>query len=132
MTIRESPLAQGEIAQVLRGHLHTRTPYAVTQLIADIEALSPALLDVWAVRHRREHGHLISGVTVTELDRDMVRRIIRIAKIKGAKRADGGMLVTGPSAEIRRLTRIIRPLLAQAEYDDQFLDALLKTVERHG
>lgn len=71
----------------------------------------------------------MADATVAELDREAVRRISRTADVEAAGRADEGILVTGPEAQIRALLRIVRSLLSEDEREEQLMEVLLQNVE---
>jgi hypothetical protein len=49
-------LSQSELISTVRGLTHTHRPYPITQLIRDIEELTPEHLDLWA-RRQAGTGH---------------------------------------------------------------------------
>lgn len=65
--------------------------------------------------------------TVAELDRDALKRIARAGEV--ASEGEEGLLVTGPEAEVRRLVRVVRSLISEAELNEQLLEVLLQHVE---
>lgn len=70
---------------------------------------------------------MTDATRVAELDRDALKRIARAAEVDSE--GEEGLLVTGPEADVRRLVRIVRSLLSEAELSEQLLEVLLQHVE---
>lgn len=69
------------------------------------------------------------GIKYTQLDRHVLRVVAEAAHSPETGKAEQGVLVVGPEAEVDSLLKLVRTLLALGDRDEQLVDLLLQDVE---